>query len=384
MNGFQLSFIDPILQVKSYHIQVHGSGVAEHAEAIRALPGVRAVVPFLDVQAIAEGDHSALVRAISFRAASLDQGFRESFSPEYALPDESHLARPGDVVVGSQLASRLGVRVGDRFSIFAFSPSSWIELAPRSIQLRVSGLFKTGFYELDLNWAFVSLATAAQVVRGEELPVSLGIKLNSRRRDAAVAERIRALVPDAAVVTWRETNRVFFNALRTEKALMMLLVGLIFVVVGFNIFHSLRRAVYERREEIGLMRSLGASLATIRNVFILEGFLIGVFGNLLGMALGLVVASNVDAVFRGAELLVNRFLLPLLETLLRPLLGPVVLGGVSLFSPRVFYIDSVPSRVLLPESLLICGFALLCATVAAVIASRRIAALKPVEVMRLG
>jgi len=150
--------------------------------------------------------------------------------------------------------------------------------------------------------------------------------------------------------------------------------------VGFNIFHTLRRAVRERYEEIGVLKALGASGASIRYIFILEGVLLGFFGALAGMVLGLLISMNINGVFAAAELTVNT-VLSAVSALAAPLSG---YGGerFALFSPAYFYISEVPSRMLLHEAVLIAVFALASSAVAAAVASRRVADVKPAEILR--
>jgi lipoprotein-releasing system permease protein len=163
---------------------------------------------------------------------------------------------------------------------------------------------------------------------------------------------------------------------------MMFLIGLIFVVVGLNIFHSLRRSVQERIEDIATLKALGASDNTIRNIFVSEGFMIGFLGSLIGLILGLLVAHNINVLFRIVEEGVNSFFIPIGEAVLRPFAEDVSIPPISIFSPLVFYIDQVPTRVLFPEIFLISVVAMLCSTLSAAFAANRVSRFKPASIMR--
>ena len=390
MNGFQLSFIEPILEIKSYHIQVERNNAdsltADQVDAIRAMDGVRSIVPFVEIQAIAGLRRPCLVRGIPLDTVELDQGFSASFSTEFDLPGKSRLAEENSVLLGSQLAAQLHLRPGDTLSLFTFSGASFDRLAPQQKNLQVTGLFKTGFYEIDLNWAFVSMATADGF--GAALAPVYGIKLDNRNDEENVIRRIKDLLREAdslehtRVESWRDFNRVFFGALLTEKMMMMFLIGLIFIVVAFNIFHSLRKSVYERVEEIATLKAMGASVRTVQNIFISEGFMIGLVGGILGMTLGLLIAGNINSVFRLIEKIANTALLPAVEIVLTPLAGSPRLAPISLFSPTVFYIDEVPIRILLHEVFAIIFFAILCSAYAAFFASKHITSINPSSVLR--
>jgi lipoprotein-releasing system permease protein len=161
----------------------------------------------------------------------------------------------------------------------------------------------------------------------------------------------------------------------------MVLIGLIFVVVAGNIYQSLRRSVYERTEEIGVLKALGAAPDSIRLIFIFEGAFIGVAGAGLGLLLGFLVSGRINEIFTLAEGAAN-FFIDLVNTAVKPYFPGGGGREISLFSPAYFYLSEVPSRVLFREALMIYGFAVLSATLAAYFASRRISSIKPAEVLR--
>jgi lipoprotein-releasing system permease protein len=384
MNGFQLSFIEPILEVKSYHIQISGGeGLTEEIlTIIRQMNFVSAVMPFVELQGIANTRHPCILRGIPPEAVEADRGFSASFAEGYQKPDEQTLRSRGSVVVGAQLGNQLGLREGDEISIFTVTGKSFDASSPNGVELTVSGFFKTGFYEIDLNWAFISFETV-ELFEKSPTPV-YGIKLKNRFKDVEAIRQIETLIDSSEfdIQSWREFNRVFFGALLTEKITMMFLIGLIFIVVGLNIFHSLRRSVQERIEDIATLKALGASDSTIRNIFVSEGFMIGFLGTLVGLMLGLLVAHNINVFFRIVEEGVNSLLIPIGEIVLRPFTGDVLIPPISIFSPMVFYIDQVPARVLFPEIFLISVVALLSSTLAAAFAVNRVSRFKPASIMR--
>jgi lipoprotein-releasing system permease protein len=163
--------------------------------------------------------------------------------------------------------------------------------------------------------------------------------------------------------------------------MMMLLVGLIFVVVGFNVYHSLRRSVYERMEEIAVLKAMGIPPRRIQSIFVLEGLFIGLVGGSVGIAAGLLLAVNVSGVFSGVEAAVNG-VMHLGRILLAPFVGEESAAVFSIFSPRYFYLTHVPSRVFLSEAFLVCFFAVFACVGAAWAASRAVSRFRPAEVLR--
>ena len=386
MNGFQLGFIESILEISSYHLQIRGLNDASAPaalESLRGLPAVRSAVPFTEHQVIIEGRFSdprgCLIRGLPADLRSLDPSF---FNTLEIVSGEFALRRAGTIVLGAELSRHLGVGVGDGVSILSLQGASLGELKPENRFYEVVGLFRSGYYEFDLGWAFISLEEGIALDGNSVSAETVGIKIENRFRDQQAIQAIKdswdGQTPE--IVSWREFNRAFFGALRMEKIMMTVLIGLIFVVVGFNIHHSLRRAVRARYEEIGVLKALGASDLAVRRIFILEGLLIGTIGAFAGLLLGLLISANINAVFAFAEMIVNTAL-SLADLLLFPLVQSAA-GRFSLFSPAYFYITEVPSTVLLREAVLIVVFAVLAPTAAAAAAASRVKEVRPAEVLR--
>jgi len=386
MNGFQLGFIESILEISSYHLQIRGladPSASGALESLRGLPAVRSAVPFTEHQVIIEGRFSdprgCLIRGLPTGLRSLDPSF---FHTLELVSGDFALERPGAIVLGVELSRHLGVGVGDGVSILSLQGASLGELKPANRFYEVVGLFRSGYYEFDLGWAFISLEEGLALDGSSVGSEMVGIKIENRFRDQqaiqAIKENWGGQTPE--IVSWREFNRAFFGALRMEKVMMTVLIGLIFVVVGFNIHHSLRRAVRERYEEIGVLKALGASDLAVRRIFILEGLLIGTIGAFAGLLLGLLISANINAVFAFAEMLVNAAI-SLADLLLFPIMQSSG-GRFSLFSPAYFYITEVPSTVLLREAVLIVVFAVVARTAAAAAAAAKVMALRPAVVLR--
>lgn len=386
MNGFQMSTIEGILEVNSYHLRVESGAANERSpvlqDRIRALPGVDAVVPFVELQSLARGlfgePQAVMLRGVPRDVMQLDSGLREHLS---VIRGRFDLDGEDSIVLGAELARALGVRVGDQVSFLSVSGGELDVRRPREAVLQVTGLFHTGFLDYDRTWGFISLAAAERRFEVDEVPI-WGIKLTDRFADRRVGARVAEVLAgeETRMVSWREYNRSIFGALRVEKLMMSFLIGLIFVVVGANIYQSLRRSVHERSEEIAVLKALGAPPHSVQLVFIIEGLVIGLTGGFLGVTAGLAVAANINAVFAAAEAVVNS-LADVTDILLWPF-GITVAADFSIFSPTYFYIMEVPSRVFFWEVAGIFLFALLSGGLAALAVSRQITRIKPAEVLR--
>jgi lipoprotein-releasing system permease protein len=386
MNGFQLGFIESILEISSYHVRLQDFP-PERAEALAkelgAVPGVTAAVPFCEFRALARGrrnnQQGLLVRALPPDALERDRGMASKLDFEAGFFD---IDEAGSILLGAELARVLAVRLGDEVTLFSVE-GLFGEGGLKVNTFTVRGIFRTGYYDYDMGLSLINLQAALEL-SGEQ-PV-LGFKLRDRWQDsAAMAALSRALsggapqpLPDPRLSSWRDYNRAFFGALRTEKLFMFILVGLIFIVVGLNIFQAQRRAVFERREEIGLLRAVGAGDLSVRLVFVWDGFLIGLTGAGTGLVLGILIASNIAAFFGLVETLINGCVAAL-NYLSGSFSGA---ADFEVFSPAVFYIKEIPSRIIPHEVLLIFMFGFVSALLAAWFASGRAARTKPAEVLR--
>lgn len=245
----------------------------------------------------------------------------------------------------------------------------------------VTGVFRTGYLDFDRSWAFISLSDAARVFDAEI--DTFGIKLRNRYQERGTAERAGELISEQLpgeyhVISWRTFNRGIFGALRVEKSMMLLLVGLIFLVVAGNIFHTLSRSVAERQEEIALLRAVGATPREVTSIFLGQGIMIGFVGATVGLLLGLFVSVNINGVFEAAEFLLN-LVLGVLSRLSSGLGGG---PGVEIFSSRDFYLAEVPAEIPFAEALLVYLFAVLSSTLAGYAASRRVSTVSPSTILR--
>ena len=384
MNGFQSSTIRNILEVSSYHLRVESEGGSEFSDETlreaRELPNVTSVVPFTDVQALARGffqrPATVLLRAVPADLQELDPGLAEQLE---IVEGSFDLERERGVVIGSELARSLGTGVGEAVSLVHLPKSAAEARRPEETQMVVTGIFRSGYLDFDRSWAFISLSDAEE--QFGQVASTLGIKLRNRYQDQASAKRLRGYLSSSAseryeVISWRSFNRGIFGALRVEKSMMLLLVGLIFLVVAVNIFHTLNRSVAERQEEIALLRAVGATPREVTSVFLGQGVRIGFWGATAGLLLGLFVSVNINGVFEAAELLIN-LLLGLLARL-----SSGVGQGVEIFSSRDFYLAEVPVEIRFSEALLVYLFAVLSATLAGYAASRRVSAVSPATILR--
>jgi len=302
MNGFQKEVTDRMLSVIP-HVEVfdvNGSALPDWratAAEVRRNPEVLATAPFIASQSLlARGDtlRGAVVRGIvpDEEAHITELAARLRGTTLAAL-------QPGAwrIVLGVELARQLGVRPGDTVTVLA--PSGQVTPAgvlPRLKQFTVAGTFEAGHYEYDSSLAWIHLDDAAKLYRVEG-PTGLQLRLADLNRARRVAQELSAsLGPNLVVRDWTRTNRNWFEAVQIEKRLMAIILTLIVAVAAFNLVSTLVMTVTDKRADIAILRTLGASPRSVMGIFVVQGAASGVLGTAAGVLFGLLVAFNIDVI----------------------------------------------------------------------------------------
>ena len=316
MNGFQKEVRDRMLSVVS-HIEIYSvdgqalPDVADTMARARGNPEVVGAAPFIAAQAlIAQGEDmkGAIIRGI-------DPAHEGEVTDVAASAQGSAIQKlvPGafGIVLGRDLARQLGVREGDRVTLVA--PSGQVTPAgvvPRLKQMTVVGTFDSGHYEYDAGLAMIHLDDAARIFRVDG-PTGVRLKLRDLHRAPEVAVDLYGRLGNNLLVRdWTQQNRTWFAAVQVEKRMMFIILTLIVVVAAFNLVSTLVMTVTDKRADIAILRTLGASPRSIMGVFVVQGSLVGVIGTLAGLLLGLVVAFNIDVIVPAIERLLHASFLP--------------------------------------------------------------------------
>jgi len=192
------------------------------------------------------------------------------------------------IILGKELAKSLGTFVGD--TILITSPQGYLTpqgVVPKFRHFRVIGVFDSGFYDFDATWAFTNLPAAQRLFDLADVASVIEFKIDDIYQAPSLAEEIRnAAGQGFETTTWMEQNRSLLSALRLERLVTILTIGLIVVVAALNIFITLAMMVMEKNRDIAVLMSMGAKQRQVWAVFTLHGLLIGAFGTLLGLILG--------------------------------------------------------------------------------------------------
>ena len=316
MNGFQKEVRDRMLGVIA-HIEVFAPGGAALPDLPKTLAEVRqnrqviAAAPFIAAQALlARGEDmkGALVRGID---PALEGGVTELGAQLKDSVFQRLVGGEFGVVLGAELARSMGVRQGDSITLIA--PSGQVTPAgvvPRLKQMTVVGTFDSGHFEYDSALVLMHQDDAAKIFRLEG-PTGIRIKLRDLHQAREVAlELIGSLSGDLLVRDWTRQNRTWFAAVQLEKRMMFIILTLIVAVAAFNLVSTLVMTVTDKRADIAILRTLGASPKSIMGIFMVQGAMVGVIGTLSGLLLGLGIAFNIDVIVPALERLLNASFLP--------------------------------------------------------------------------
>jgi len=316
MNGFQKEVRDRMLGVVS-HIEVYGPAGGVLADPARTIaearrnPQVVAAAPFVAAQAL-------LARGEEMRG-TLVRGIDPALEPQITELAQSlqggalkRLA-PGEfgVVLGGELARQVGVREGDAITLIA--PSGQVTPAgvvPRLKQMKVVGTFDSGHYEYDSGLVLMHLEDAQRLFRLEG-PTGVRLRLKDLHQAREVAAQLATTFTDPVIIRdWTRQNRTWFAAVQLEKRMMFIILALIVAVAAFNLVSTLVMTVTDKRADIAILRTLGASPGSIMGIFVVQGATVGVAGTLAGLLLGLGVAFNIDVIVPALERALNASFLP--------------------------------------------------------------------------
>jgi len=366
MNGFQKEVRDRMLGVVS-HIEIfspYGTALPDVARTlaeVRANPQVIGAAPFIGTQALlARGEDmkGAIVRGI-------DPALEGEVTDLAAGMKNGALARlvPGEfgVVLGRDLARQLGVQQGDKVTLVA--PSGQVTPAgvvPRLKQMTVVGTFDSGHYEYDAGLVMLHVEDAARIFRLEG-PTGIRLKLKDLHQAREVGAQLAGTLSGELLIRdWTRQNRNWFAAVQLEKRMMFIILTLIVAVAAFNLVSTLVMTVTDKRADIAILRTLGASPGSIMGIFVVQGAAVGVIGTLSGLLLGLGVAFNIDVI------------VPALESLLQ----------ASFLPKDIYLISRMPSEPLASDIVPIGVISLVLAFVATIYPSWRASRVNPAEALR--
>ncbi|MGM0564166.1 MAG: lipoprotein-releasing ABC transporter permease subunit [Pseudomonadota bacterium] len=367
MNGFESELRDRILGMASHAtISAYDGAMHDWSDVMEQAgdhPQVVGAAPYVESQLmlLKGGEvHGAISRGV------LPEREREVASIEEEMVAgrfDSLKAGEWNIVLGAELARALALRVGDKITVI--SPQTNITAAgfiPRLKTFTLSGVFELGMHEYDSGLVFMHSADAARLKRMPEGAVT-GVRL--KLRDMFQAREVAGEVAESLgeqywVSDWTRRHANFFRAIKTERRVMFIILTLIVAVAAFNIISTLIMVVTDKRSDIAILRTLGASPRSIMGVFIIQGTMVGVLGTLIGMATGALSGAYIGDVI---ALIEQGF-------------------GFKFLAPDVYYISDLPSELRWANVFVAGAFAFLVSILATLYPAWRAAQIQPAEALR--
>jgi lipoprotein-releasing system permease protein len=359
--GFRETLQERLLGVTAHvSLTQPGSGgirnYEEMAAKLAAISGVRSVTPAVYQTVLLS--FAGQARGVVTKGIDPERERRSDEALQRIVEGKLDFSQDPDgidgLLVGKQLAEEWKLSPGDYVTLT--SPQGRLTpfgLMPRTRRFRVTGVFDSGFYDYDENWCFMTLAAAQELSGAGDLVNVLEFRLNQPERAGKIAEEIRrAAGPGFSAATWMEENRALFRALRLEKLVTAIFIGLITFVAGLNILVVLSMTVTDKARDIAVLMSMGARREQIRKIFLWQGITIGAAGTLMGLVIGYAFAFTAG----------SYHLIPL--------------------DPQVYAVPYVPFHPNVVDGLWITLVAMGISVVATILPARAAARLLPVEILR--
>lgn len=359
--GFRETLQDRLLGVTA-HITITEPGAdaihnyRELGERLAKTPGVRSVTP-------------ALYETVLLSAGGKASGVVvKGVDPELEKKSDEALTHIGDgqsdfspdtdgigaIILGHMLAKELELRVGDTVTLM--SPSGRLTpfgMVPRTRTFRVTGIFDSGFYDFDAHWGFVTLASAQNLAGVGDEVIAMEVRVSQIDRAAEIAKQLQSDAgPLYKATSWMEENHALFSALRLEKLVTAIFIGLITFVAGLNIIVVLSMTVTDRARDIAVLMAMGARRKQVRNIFFFQGLTIGTIGTLVGLVIGY-SAAWIAGTYQVIRL-----------------------------DPSIYSVPYVPFHTNITDALWIAASAILICAAATFIPARAAAKILPVDILR--
>jgi lipoprotein-releasing system permease protein len=366
MNGFEKELRSRILVVTSHATLMGLEGPLPDWRRARQLAlqntGVRAAIPYIEGRAmVAAGEKlaGAQLRGVDPLEESRAVGISGSMSSG-SLDD----LQPGSfaIVLGDALAAELGAKVGDE--VIAMAPEGTVTptgVVPRMRRFTVKGIFHSGMYEYDRGLALINLKDAARLYRLGDAVTGVRLALNDPLQAPAMVRKLAIDLGGGYYISdWTKNHANFFRSIKVSKSILFIILSMIVAIAAFNIVATLVMVVKEKQVDIAILRTLGAAPRNILAAFVLQGSVIGAVGVVMGIALGALLAINLERIIH----LVER------------------VSATQFLDAKVYFMSDLPAQVAIGDVAKISAVALLLCTFATVYPAWRASRIAPAEALR--
>ena len=370
MTGFEEDLKEKILGFNAHVlVQTIGPATADPALALPKLARVKGVsfaAPFVlsqvMVKAGGENVSGVVLKGMDPKDLQKLPSLQKSLSGGGIERLESSIGGLPGVLLGKELAGQLGVLQGDEVDLISpFGTPTPMGMVPKVRKFRVAGIFGLGLYEVDAAVVLTGIKTAQDFLDMQGQVTGIELRVFDIYKARTIARQVQATLGFPYLVRdWMDMNQGILRALRVEKTAMFVILMLIVLVAAFDIVTTLVMVVMEKRKDIAILKVMGAKDGQILGVFILQGFVIGLAGILLGVAAGILLAMNVELVVRFFE---HAF-------------------SLELFPKEIYSLDRFPSKLEAEDMLRVCAMTALVSLVATVYPALMALKVEPTEILR--
>lgn len=364
MNGFRTELFSRILGLNGHMNVYAASGTLADYDSITEelvfVNGIKMVAPIIEGQSLISQNGSA--SGVLVRGMKPQDFKRREILATSAVQGSLTNFENGEIAIGKVLADKLRLNIGDSITLTAPKVRSTpFGTVPVQRGFTVGMIFDVGMYEYNSGFVFMPLDLAQKFFKMQDTVSTIEVfidnpeKLDEMRREIELSMQGRAKVYD-----WRDTNKSFYNALKTERNVMFLILTMIILIAAFNIISSMIMLVKDKTHDIAIMRTMGASSISMLKIFVLTGASIGIVGTVVGAALGISFALNIESIRQFLE----------------------SLTGTELFSDEIYFLSQLPAEIDWSEVWAVIGMALFLSFAATIYPAWRAARLDPVEALR--
>ena len=370
MNGFHYELKKRILDATS-HIEIYGGlddqdKFNELSNRLDNISSIDAYASFISGEGLItnnNNNHGIQIRGVDpEKEGQVNHLFEKIVIGSKILNNDRY-----EMIIGIDLARIMGVTVGDSINLLIpklnFGPVGSYPVIKKFI---ISGIFDAGIYEFDSSLALISQKNARKIFYKNTNTLYSGIQIQLKNSDETLPteSQVKQILYDlninAFVNNWTNKNKNFFSAIQMEKRVMAIILTLIIAVAAFNLIASLTMSVYERKKDIAILQTIGFSKLHIIRIFVIQGFIIGVIGSLVGLLMGILIASNINIIVPFIERVFN----------------------IQFLSKDIYYINELPSMIMISDINFVLLVSIILALMATIYPSYVASKINPAEVLK--